>query len=382
MVLDTLPDAHALRRRFDAAEPFTVGVEEEVMLLDPVSGELAPVADELLRRLDGDPRFKPELPAAQLEIRTSPVAAASDAVAQLAAARRDLAAACDGLARPAASGVHPFSAAEGALTSGPRYDAIHAEYGTIARRQLVASLQVHVAVGDADAALAVHNALRSRLPELAALAANAPFHEGRDGGLASVRPTLAGLLPRQGVPPALADWEQFAAELRWGAAAGTVPEPGMWWWELRPHPLFGTLELRVPDAQSTVAEAAGVIALAQALVATLAERHAAGEPLPVAPAWRIEENRWSALRHGLDGTLADLATGAPEPTRLRLLALLDEVAPAAARLGSAELLAHARASALANGAIRQRAAARERGIAGPDGVAGWLAERFLVADDQ
>lgn len=365
--------AAELRRRFDATGGFTVGIEEETMLLHPETFALAPVAGELLSGLGDHARFKPELPAAQLEIATAPAASVGDAVAQLAAARRDLAAAAVGLARPAVAGVHPLAPAEGALNSGGRYDTLRAEYGPIARRQLVASLQVHLAVGGADRTLAVYNALRAHLPELAALAANSPFHAGRDSGLASVRPTICEQLPRQGVPPRLESWEQFAAELRWGAAAQTVPEPRMWWWELRPHPAFGTLELRVPDAQTTVAEAAGVIAFAQSLAATLAARHDAGETLSDAATWRIEENRWSALRHGLDGTLADLVTGERVPTRERLTALVGAVTPAAERLGCADALVATRASIAANGATRQREIARERGSRG---LVRWLAERF------
>jgi carboxylate-amine ligase len=254
------------------------------------------------------------------------------------------------------------------LNRGGRYDAIAAEYGSVARRQLVASLQVHVAVGGAARSLAVYNALRSYLPELTALAANAPFYESVDSGLATVRPGICVLLPRQGVPPALESWEQFAAELTW------LPETSRWWWELRPHPVYGTLELRVPDAQTTIGEAAGLIAFVQALVATLAGRHDAGEPLAAAPSWRIGENRFSALRHGVEGTLADLASGRRWATRERLHALVDEVAPAAARLGSGELLAHTRASIERNGAIRQREACRTAGVRG---LPGWLADRFL-----
>jgi carboxylate-amine ligase len=366
--------ASALRARFDAVAPSTVGIEEEVFLLDPETLDLAPHAEALLARLGGDPRFKRELPAAQLEIATAPAATAMDALAQLAAARRDLVAAAAGLVLPAAVGVHPFAAAEGALNVGDRYEAIVAEYGSIAHRQLVASLQVHVAVGGAERTLAVYGALRGLLPELAALSANAPFHDGRDSGLASVRPTICATLPRQGVPPALESWERVAEEWGWGAAAGSVSEPRRWWWELRPHPAFGTLELRVPDAQTTLADAGGVIAFAQALVGWLAERHDAGERLPAPATWRIEENRFSALRHGLDGTMADLATGELEPTRARLRRLLDDVAPVARRLGSAALLAHAAALvAEGGGAARQRAVAAERGV---EGLAGWLAERF------
>jgi carboxylate-amine ligase len=368
-----LPTAAELRRRFDATGGFTVGVEEEVMLLDGWTLGLAPVAGELLARLDGDPRFKAELPASQLEIATVPATAASDAVAQLAAGRCDLAEAASGMALPAAVGAHPFSAVEGVLSSGARYERLQREYGPIVRRQLVAALQVHVAVGGADRTLAVYNALRSLLPELAALAANAPFHAGRDSGLASVRPMIAQQLPRQGVPPVLASWEQFAEELRWGAAAGPVPESRMWWWELRPHPDFGTLELRVPDAQTTVRAAGAVIAVAQALVATLAQRHDAGEPLVTVPTWRIAENRFSALRHGLEGTLADLVTGEQRPTRERLAGLLEEIAPAARRLGTTDLLADAGALVERNGAEYQREVERSAGVRG---LAKWLAECF------
>ncbi|HEY4278360.1 MAG TPA: YbdK family carboxylate-amine ligase [Conexibacter sp.] len=374
----TLPNGAMLHRLFERTGGLTVGVEEEVMLLDPVTLDLAPVAREVLARLDGDARFKLELPAAQLEIATTPTPSALQAVGQLRAARRDLAAACDGLAFPAAAGLHPFAAPEGPLNDGGRYDEIAREYGPIARRQLVASLQVHVAVGGADRTLAVYNALRCFLPELAALAANAPFYSGVDSGLASMRPTLCQQLPRQGVPPRIAGWQQFADELRWGVATGARFAPTRWWWELRPHVRLGTLELRVPDAQTTVPEAAGVIAFAQALVATLADDYDAGGPLPDAPSWRIEENRWSALRHGLDGTLADLDSGKPVPTRERLNALVDTVEPAARRLGCGELLAQTRGLIERNGALRQRDAAAERG--GVDGVAAWLAGRFLAGE--
>jgi glutamate---cysteine ligase / carboxylate-amine ligase len=366
-------DAAALRSAFEAVEPFTVGLEEEVMLLDPETLDLAPLAGALLERLGGDPRFKPELPAAHLELVTQPAADVPAALGQLASARRELLATTGGLVRVAAAGAHPFAAASGEITRGEHYAFVQETYGSIAHRQLIASLQVHVAVGRAERTLAVYNALRGFLPLIAALAANAPFFEGTDSGLASIRPTIAGMLPRQGTPPVIDSWETLAAELRWGSAAGTVRSPRVWWWELRPHLHFGTLELRVPDAQATLADAAGVAALSQALVVWLAERWEAGEALPVAPDWRIAENRFSALRHGLDGAMADLETGAREPTRARLAALLDELEPIAARRGSAPLLAHTRALVERNGAIRQREVAAARGLRG---LVAWLADRF------
>lgn len=367
-------DAGRLIETFDAVEPFTVGLEEEAMLLDPDTLDLAERAPALLRRLGDAPSpFKLELPASQIELVTPPRRSVPEAIADLAAARDELLVAAAGVVRPAVAGAHPFSAPEGALNRGPRYERAAAEYGWAARRQLVCALQVHVAVGGAGRTLAVYNALRAELPALAALAANAPLHGGGDTGLASIRPLISGLLPRQGIPPALASWEEFAAGLTWGATAGTIPEPGFWWWELRPHPRFGTLELRVPDAQTTLADAAAVAAVAHALVVELAERHDAGDLGPPAPSWRLEENRWSACRHGMDGTLADLESGQPIPTREHVAALLDRLVPVAERVGAGAELADARRLARRNGAIRQREVARERG---PHGLARWLADRF------
>jgi len=362
--------ADALRATFDAPAPLTVGLEEEVFLLDPRTLDLAPRAAEVVDALGEGSGVKLELPAAQLEVATAPAPDVPTAIAELTAGRARLAAAG---VRCLAAGVHPFAAPEGRLNRGERYEALEREYGSVIRRQLVSGLQVHVALGDAELALAVYNALRAHLPELAALAANAPFHGGRDTGLASVRPTICELLPRQGVPPAFPSWEAFAEALRWGGAAGALPGGHRWWWELRPHPRFGTLELRVPDAQVTVADAAAVAAVAHALVARLAARARAGELPPPAPTWRIEENRWSALRHGVEGTLADLETGEARPARERLHALLDELGESAQALGCAAELEAARGLVEANGALRQRAVAAERGVRG---LTAWLAEAF------
>ncbi|MDP9376508.1 MAG: YbdK family carboxylate-amine ligase [Actinomycetota bacterium] len=358
------PSCADLKATFDQVSSPGVGLEEEVMLLDPESFELAPCAPQVLSLLGDDPRFKLELPAAQLEIVTSPCRNAQLAADQLAAARTDLRDALDGRLRAAAAGAHPFSDGVGVLNSGPRYDAISAEYGSVARRQLVFALHVHVAISGADRALAVYNALRCYLPELAALAGNAPFYEGRDTGLASVRPKLCELLPRQGVPPEIASWPELAAALRWGAASGRFKEPRQWWWELRLHPLHGTLELRVPDAQSTAEDTAAVAAVAQALVADLAQRYDADENLPSAATWQIEENRWSACRFGLEGELSDLLTGERTPTRERLLGLLESLDGHGARLGCAAALVHARAMVDENGAVKQRRIAAAKDLRG------------------
>jgi carboxylate-amine ligase len=353
-----------LRRLFDGApagEP-TIGVEEELMLLDAETLDLAPVATDVLARLERDPRFKAELPAAQLELLTTPAEDLRDLAAQLRRTRRDLARAAEGIGVLAGSGAHPFAEAEGELNPAETYRLTREEYGPVARRQLVFGLHVHLRIGGADRSLAVYNALRSYLGEIAALAANAPLHDGRDTGLASIRPKISETLPRQGVPPAFDDLDEFAAALDWAAAAGVAPEPRMWWWELRLHPVHGTIEIRVPDQQTTVGETVAVAGFVRSLVLDLAARYDDGEALPVHPSWRIAENRWSAARHGLDGTIADLETGERRPTRERLSELIDRVGADAARDLANE-----------NGAIRQR---KWAAAGGPAGATRELTERF------
>lgn len=372
---DPLPDdmtPDALRRRFERSPEVSIGLEEELMLLHPETLDLAPVAHEAIGRLGGDPRFKLELPAAQLEIVTPPRASLAAACGALADARAALAAALAGLARLAGAGAHPFARGRGVLNSSVRYDAISGEYGEIARRQLVFGLHVHVGISGPDRALAVHDALRAHLPDIAALAANAPFYEGRDTGLDSVRPKLSGLLPRQGIPPALESWEALAQTLAWGAA-GRFPDPRQWWWEMRLHPLHGTIEVRVPDSQTTLEETAAVGAVVHALVHRLTAAHDAGERLSAWPSWKIEENRWSACRHGTRGTMADLDSGRLEPTRARLERLLDELVPNARALGCERELATAAGLLEANGASRQRAIAHERGVRG---MTAWLSDAY------
>ncbi|MFL5831389.1 MAG: YbdK family carboxylate-amine ligase [Solirubrobacteraceae bacterium] len=373
------PNADELRAAFGGAERHMVGIEDEVMLLDPDSFELVGRAWQVLDLLGPDEtRFKLELPASQLEIVTPPTSDLDALAASLFERRRVLAGAAEGVARLACAGVHPFSPGVGELNQLERYEQTIAEHGPIAARQLVCALQVHVGVGDPDRALAVYNAARSYLPLLAALAANAPFYEGVDTGLASVRPIICELLPRQGVPPVISSWKAFADVLRWGAASGAFPTARTWWWELRPHVGYGTLEFRVPDGQATVGDAIAIAAVVQALVAWLGERHDAGEVLPVAESWQIAQNRWSACRHGVEGTMADLAAGgAARPTRAFLRELLDALAGPAAALGSEAWLSRAAGLITANGAIAQRRVASAEG-GDARGAAAWLAERFLA----
>jgi carboxylate-amine ligase len=347
----------------------TVGIEEELMLLHPATLDLAPRAAAVLARLDGDARFMPELPAAQLEIVGAPATTVPVAAAALLAARADLARGARELAVPAGAGVHPFAAAVGEISRGERYAQIVAELGSVVDRQLVFGLHVHVAIGGPERALAVYNAVREHLPAIAALGAGSPFYEGRDAGLASVRPKLCDLLPRQGIPPVLHDWEEYAGALSWECEPRPFAD-ARWWWEARPHPVHGTIEVRAADAQATVADTAALAAVVHALVATLATRHDAGELPEPAATWRIAENRWSACRHGSRGTWRDVRSGAARPMADHLHDLLDDLGPAAHRLGCATHLAAARD-------LVERPRAELARAAGPWAWTASLAERFL-----
>ena len=282
------PTAEELEAAFAPDRPMAIGLEEEVMLLDPETLDLAPIAREVVECAPEGAPLKLELPASQVEITTQPTATVAEAVGQLAEGRRDARRHRGGRATPACAGVHPFAEPDGVLNHGERYERTLADYGPAARQQLVCALQVHVAVGGPDRALAVYNALRSYLPEVAALAANAPWHAGRDTGLASIRPKLAEALPRQGVPPAISSWDAFAGELGWGRDSGAIPGAGALVVGAAPSP--GLRDARAAGARRADhadPRRRGIAAFCHALVGWLVERHDAGEALPVADSWRI-----------------------------------------------------------------------------------------------
>jgi glutamate---cysteine ligase / carboxylate-amine ligase len=369
-----VPDAAALRHGFDEPSEMTVGLEEEVMLLEPAGLDLLPRSADVLTRLDGDPAVKGELPASQLELLSRPSATVGQAAHALGSARLRLAEAAQGIGRLAGVGVHPFASALGVLSADQRYAAMVTEHGLVARHQLVFGLHVHVAVRPLDRALAVYNALRGYLPDLTALAANAPFHAGVDTGFASVRPKLSELLPRQGVPPSFVGVEDYAAALRWAQTAQALTDARQWWWELRLHPTFATIEVRVCDSQPTVTQTAALAAVVHALCGWLGQRHDAGDLPPSGRTWQIEANRWSALRHGVHGTMADLHDGTPERTSERIERLLTDIRPAAARLGCGTELDDAHDILAAPAPDRHRAIAEAEGLTG---LVDWLAGRFL-----
>jgi carboxylate-amine ligase len=356
---------------FNHRDSFTIGAEEELMLVDAETLELAPAVDEVMRILGEDERFARELRPSQIEIVSRVCTTAVDACRELSSARRDLVTALNGRYRILASGTHPFSNGWGQITEGSRYTQIADEYTWAAQRSLACGLHVHVAVDGPARALAVYNALRSYLPELAALGANSAFFEGADTRMASIRPKLNEAFPRSGIPPAFQTWEELVRFVEWGRTGGLFPDSTHFWWEMRPHPVHGTIEIRAADTQTRVESAAAIVALIQALVAWIAERYDDGEELPVHETFWITENAWRAHRYGLRGWLVDLETGVPEPTRDRIARLIDVLEPYADRFGSVDQFSDARALLVGGGSDRQRYVFAREGILG---LARWMVD--------
>jgi carboxylate-amine ligase len=353
--------AEECRRAFSRGLSLTVGIEEELILLEPTTLQPTNDVEGALLRLEDD-RFSCEFRSAQLELRTRPHLSVSDACSELRAARRLAVDRLAGYTRIAAAGVHPSSVLPIEVAGRERYRRIAGECPWSTREGLPCGLHVHVSVSGAQRALAVFNAARSYLPELAALAANSPFLGGVDTRLASSRLKLNEAFPRAGIPPAFRTWSEYAEFVSWGVKGSHFADQSHLWWDLRLHPVYGTLEFRAADAQTRSEEAGAVAAVCQTLVAALAARYDAGEELPVHDTHRIAENRWRAVRDGLDGSIVDLDTGVPVPTPVRIDSLLASLEPVAESIGAREELLAAQTLLLENGAQRQRRVAAESGV--------------------
>ncbi|HEY2868487.1 MAG TPA: YbdK family carboxylate-amine ligase [Gaiellales bacterium] len=331
-----------LRRAFDAVSDLTVGAEEELLLLDPATLEPAAASEWLLAELGESRMHRRELWAAQVELVTGVCDSPAAVVGELRAARTRLAEAAAGRLRIAGLGTHPLALPAGAFSPGDRYAEIVEQHRLGARLGALASgLHVHVGVHGAERALAVYNAMRGYAPLFTALAANAPFVAGQDTGLATVRPMLADALPRQGVGPHMPSWSDLEELVEWGRRTGAFPDPAQLWWECRLNLGLGTIELRAPDAQASLAADHGLIALTHALVADLCERVDGGERLPAHDTLRIQENRWRATRFGMEAELIDLDRGRPVSARAAVGQVLERVArhASAAELEQVEALA-------------------------------------------
>jgi glutamate---cysteine ligase / carboxylate-amine ligase len=340
---DTRPaDAQLLERRlravYDSIAPFTVGAEEEFLLVDPDTHGLSPLSASLLAESDGDERVVGELREAQIESVTPICVSAAGVERELASVRRALGEKLRRRGWLVAAGTHPLAESPGRISPGRRYQELAACNPWAERFALTCGLHVHVAVSGADRALAVYNALRSYLPELVALGANAPYYRGDDSGLATVRPKLNACWPRSGVPPAFGSWRDVAEFAIWARNGGACPDASQHWWDLRLSD-HGTIEVRAADVQTRVEDSTAIVALVQSLVHSLAERYDAGEQLPVEAGERISENMWLATRDGLEGWLIDLPTGRRVATADRLNGRAIELFHSGLALGCTDELA-------------------------------------------
>jgi glutamate---cysteine ligase / carboxylate-amine ligase len=247
--------------------------------------------------------------------------------------------AAEGNAVIASAGTHPFSRYEHQeVTDRPRYLELIESMRWIAERELIFGLHVHVGLDSPEKAMACANGLRTYLPELLVLSANSPFWQGRATGLASTRVKVFEPFPRAGLPPAFASYEEFELLVERGRKTNSFEDYTYIWWDLRPHPRLGTIELRICDAQTRIESVAAITALTQSLVATLAEDFDRGKPLPTEPITLVAENKWRAARHGLNAELIDFANDTERPAPDAVRELVERARPAASRLGcSAEL---------------------------------------------
>jgi glutamate---cysteine ligase / carboxylate-amine ligase len=362
-----------MKTNFGASAPYTVGTEEEFQLVDPTTWELIPAIDQVLSGrsvvgLTAD-SLASELSASCLELRSPVCGTVAELARELPLLRRrvrELVEGCE--TRLAAAGTHPFSDATAQpITAAERYRRVEEEMGWTARMQAIYGLHVHVAVPDEEHAIRAVNALSQHVPLFIALSANSPFWRGSDTRLSSTRVKVFSLVPRSGLPPRFHSWEDFEGYVEVLVRAGSIPDYTWCWWDVRPHPGLGTVELRASDAQTDAAYTASLAAFAQCLVAT-ADKHRPEDPL------LIEENKWRATRHGLDARLHDFLTGHSATARDAARDLVKALRPASQDLGcEAELEGLLEIVEGGNGAEKQRAVFGKR--SSPEDVAGYLVEK-------
>ncbi len=347
---------------------WTIGVEEEVMLLDPSDWSLASRADAVMSRLTGElaSHASTETHGSALELRTDPHATVASGLAQLEELRGDLARELEPLdMRAAVAGLHPFTLWQDTqISEGDRYRFLYGSMRELARREPTFALHVHVALPDPDSAVRAINRMRSHLPLLLALSANSPFWQGRETGLASARTPLFQAFPRVGIPRAFLDYEDYVGTIDLLLRCEAFPEPTFLWWDARLQPRFGTIEVRIMDAQSTVADSAALTALVQCLVRLEATEGSGVDPRIDLPEV-LAENRFLAARDGAEASLIDARRGCRSPVSDVLEAILELCTPHAEELGCVEELQWTRNLAATPRPIRQLDLAR-----GPDKLPG------------
>ena len=310
----------------------TLGIEEEYQIIDPESGELTSYVQELLdqgRRVLPD-QIKPELLQSQIEVGSHICQNIQEARQELRRLRGSICELADrnGLQMVAAS-THPFSEwIHQEVSPGERYIQLTEDFGDVARRLLIFGMHVHIGIDDKDALIDVMNQVHYFLPHVLALTTSSPFWHGRDTGLKSYRSVVFESLPRTGIPPSFDSFAEYQRSIDVMVETGCIDEPTKIWWDVRPHPKFPTLEFRISDICTTIDEAICVTALIQAIVAKLIRLREENVSWRRYPRHLVIENKWRAVRYGIDGELIDFGKHKAVPMRElmpELLEILDDV---------------------------------------------------------
>src|SRR5438552_8543717 len=346
--------------------PFTVGVEEEFQIVAPETWELRSHVSELLAssaETFGD-QVKREMHQSIVEVGTKICESVEELAEEIIRSRRGLADAAERVGlRVAAAGTHPFSSwTDQRLSPGERYDHIVEELQQLARSLLIFGLHVHVAVPDRSTMIDLMNEARYFLPHLLALSTSSPFWMGRDTGLKSYRTTVFRRFPRTGIPDRFESWSEYPEYIDLLVELHSLDNAKKIWWDVRPHPMFGTLEFRVCDVPTAPRATIAIAALAQAIIVKLYKLRTRNLGFRVYHRRLIEENKWRAARWGLDGKLVDFGRRAEVPMRELALELLEFVDDVVDELGSRREIEYVR-TILADGtsADRQLAVYRQTG---------------------
>src|SRR5881275_1405897 len=350
-----------LDHAFGQSDPYTLGVEEEYMLLDSETFDLVQDVDTVLAAVSGhelEPRINAELMQSVLEVATPVCHTPTDVEQQLRALRTYVTEVARGRGmRVGSAGTHPFSLFERQrITAKDRYRALVDQMQYIARRELIFGLHVHVAVDDPEKAIQVVNGLIVHLAELVALSASSAFWRGEPTGLHSSRHMVFAAFPRSGPPPRFKDYADYAEVVGQLERTGCIADYTHIWWDIRLHPRLGTIEIRICDAVSDLDDVIAITAYCQALVKHYSERFDAGEEVPSYHRILTTENKWLAARYGLQAPVMDLLTGRRNrmPVAQAIRRTLKVLEPHARELGSeAELAGVEQIIRRGNGADRQ-----------------------------
>lgn len=371
---------------FQASPGPSLGVEVEMTLIDPISGRLTDAASSVLDGIGPEgtlgphPKLKHELFECTVEAITGVCSTVDEARSDLEGSITDLRRGLDGTGLSlTCSGTHPFSSwRELSVSPNPRYHRLLDDVGWPARRLAIFGIHYHVGVRSGEKAIAFMNALTDYLPYFLALSASSPYWGGTDTGMASSRTKVFESLPTAGLPPQLHSWPEFQHFMDALITAEAITSVREVWWDIRPHPDFGTVELRMCDAMPTLGEVVAVAAMAQSLVAWFDHLVDRGYTLPMPRDWIVRQNKWLASRYGLEAPLIVDDSGTRRPATELIGELIDELMPVARRLRCATELDRVRAIVEKGPSYRRQRAVVEAGGTLQDVVA--QLERELALD--